>query len=65
MTTGNTTGLIQITSPLPVPTPKTGNQAASCNNKGCRYWNCCYECNDFIAMLLVDKAEFLAQKQLE
>jgi hypothetical protein len=37
----------------------------SCNDDGCGHWNRCYDCNDFIATLLVDKAEFLARKQLE
>jgi hypothetical protein len=37
----------------------------SCNDKGCRHWDRCYDCNNFSASLLVDKAEFLAQKQLE
>jgi hypothetical protein len=37
----------------------------SCKDKGCRHWNHCYDCNAFIASLLVNKAKFLAQKQLE
>jgi hypothetical protein len=37
----------------------------SCNDEGCGHWNRCYDCNDFVASLLVDKAEFLARKELE
>jgi hypothetical protein len=37
----------------------------SCNDKGCGHWSRCYECNDSMAILLVDKAEFLARKELE
>jgi hypothetical protein len=31
----------------------------------CGHWNCCYECSNSITSLLVDKAGFLARKQLE
>jgi hypothetical protein len=37
----------------------------SCEDKGCGHWNRCYDCNEFPATLLVDKAEFLARKELE
>jgi hypothetical protein len=37
----------------------------SCNNDGCGYWNCRYDCNKFPASLLVDKAKFMARRQLE
>jgi hypothetical protein len=50
--TGNTTGLIIS---LLLPTPKSGNQAAT--NEGCRRWNGCYECNNSITLLLFNKAE--------
>jgi hypothetical protein len=39
----------------------------SCKDEGCRHWNRnhCYECNNSIASLLVNKAKFLAWKELE
>jgi hypothetical protein len=37
----------------------------SCNDRRCGHWNHCYDCNNFIVSLLIDKAEFLAWKQLE
>jgi hypothetical protein len=49
---------------LPPPT-YTKNWKPSCDDEGRGHWSRCYECNHFIATLLVDKAKFLAQKQLE
>jgi hypothetical protein len=50
---------------LPPPHQAEPTWRPSCNDDGCGYWNRCYNCNDFNATLLVDKAEFLARKQLE
>jgi hypothetical protein len=49
------------------PPPPTHPEAwkPSCDDEGCGHWNHCYECNDSIASLLVNKAEFLAWKELE
>jgi hypothetical protein len=51
-----------------IPPPnhtKTHWMRPSCNDKGYGHWNHCYDCNDFIASLLVDKAKFMARRQLE
>jgi hypothetical protein len=50
---------------LPPPYQAKSVWKPSCDNDGCGYWNRCYDCNDFNATLLVDKAEFIARKQLE
>jgi hypothetical protein len=36
----------------------------TCNDDICWYWNRCYDCNNFNATLLVDKAEFMARRHL-
>jgi hypothetical protein len=53
------------TGQLPPPYQAKTVWKPSCDDDGCGYWNRCYDCNDFNATLLVDKAEFLARKQLE
>jgi hypothetical protein len=49
----------------PPPSSHPQTWKPSCDDRGCGHWNRCYECNDSIASLLVDKAEFLARKELE
>jgi hypothetical protein len=46
--------IIALSTPLP-----------TCKDQACNFWNPCYDCNDCPATLLVDKAEFLARKELE
>jgi hypothetical protein len=50
---------------LPPPNHTKDSWKPSCNDKGCGHCNCCYDCNDSIALLLVDKAEFMARRQLK
>ena len=50
---------------LPPPHQTKPVWRPSCDDDGCGYWNRCYDCNDFSATLLVDKAEFMARRQLE
>jgi hypothetical protein len=52
-----------------IPSPRHTNPRwkpkTSCTDDGCGHWSRCYNCNDLIASLLVDKAEFIARRQLE
>jgi hypothetical protein len=38
---------------------------STCEDQACNFWSTCYDCNDCPATLLVDKAEFIARKELE
>jgi hypothetical protein len=46
-------------------TPLSWTPLPSCKDRACSFWSTCYDCNDCPATLLVDKAEFLARKELE
>jgi hypothetical protein len=51
--------------PPPRHTDPRWKPKLSCVDQGCGHWSRCYNCNDFIASLLVDKAEFIARRELE